>query len=160
MNSVTSKKNKAAELPLGFGTAANNSTCTSPRCNRLSGLTAFAGFAPRLELHHDDDGLRFRASSADSFFEKLAQQKVLQVKSAADSPQTLLLGKRAAMAFGNDLSSLPSKEQGKPFETVYASEGSLLIIVFSGVPQCAQSETPQGCLKASSSGAGPTIAGG
>src|SRR5262249_25375612 len=36
------------------------------------------------------------------FFEKLAQQKVLQVQSAADPPKKLLLGERAVMADGND----------------------------------------------------------
>src|SRR5262249_2013727 len=67
------------------------------------------------------------------FFEKLAQQKVLQVQSAADPPKKLLLGERAIMADGNDYNLLLSKEQGKPVEAVYASEGSPLIIVPSGV---------------------------
>jgi len=68
-----------------------------------------------------------------SFFEKLAQQKVLQVQSAADPPKKLLLGERAVMADGNDYNLLLSKEQGQPVEVVYASEGSPLIIVPSGV---------------------------
>ena len=68
-----------------------------------------------------------------SFFEKLAQQKVLQVQSAADPPKKLLLGERAVMADGNDYNLLLLKEQGKPVEVVYASEGSPLIIVPSGV---------------------------
>jgi iron(III) transport system substrate-binding protein len=67
------------------------------------------------------------------FFEKLAQQKVLQVQSAADPPKKLLLGERAVMADGNDYNLLLLKEQGKPVEAVYASEGSPLIIVPSGV---------------------------
>jgi iron(III) transport system substrate-binding protein len=67
------------------------------------------------------------------FFEKLAQQKVLQVQSAADPPKKLLLGERAVMADGNDYNLLLLKEQGKPVEVVYASEGSPLIIVPSGV---------------------------
>ena len=76
-----------------------------------------------------------------SFFEKLAQQKVLQVQSAADPPKKLLLGERAVMADGNDYNLLLLKEQGKPVEVVYASEGSPLIIVPSGVFQeRAQSE--------------------
>ena len=37
-----------------------------------------------------------------SYFEKLAQQRVLQVQSAADPPKKLLLGERAVMADGND----------------------------------------------------------
>jgi len=68
-----------------------------------------------------------------SYFEKLAQQKVLQVQSAADPPRKLLLGERAVMADGNDYNLLLLKEQGKSVEVVYASEGSPLIIVPSGV---------------------------
>jgi iron(III) transport system substrate-binding protein len=67
------------------------------------------------------------------YFEKLAQQKVLQVQSAADPPKKLLLGERAVMADGNDYNLLLLKDQGKPVEVVYASEGSPLIIVPSGV---------------------------
>src|SRR6201997_1462552 len=67
------------------------------------------------------------------FFEKLAQQKILQVQSAADPPKKLLLGERAVMADGNDYNLALLKEQGKPVEVVYASEGSPLIIVPSGV---------------------------
>ena len=68
-----------------------------------------------------------------SYFEKLAQQKVLQVQSAADPPKKLLLGERAVMADGNDYSLQLLKGQGQPVEVVYASEGSPLIIVPSGV---------------------------
>jgi len=67
------------------------------------------------------------------YFEKLAQQKVLQVQSAADPPKKLLLGERAVMADGNDYNLLLLKDQGKPVEVVYAAEGSPLIIVPSGV---------------------------
>jgi iron(III) transport system substrate-binding protein len=67
------------------------------------------------------------------FFEKLAQQKVLQVQSAADPPKKLILGERAVMADGNDYNLVLLKEQGKPVEVVYASEGAPLIIVPSGV---------------------------
>jgi len=68
-----------------------------------------------------------------SYFERLAQQKVLQVQSAADPPKKLLLGERAIMADGNDYNLLLLKDLGKPVEAVYASEGSPLIIVPSGV---------------------------
>jgi iron(III) transport system substrate-binding protein len=67
------------------------------------------------------------------YFEKLAQQKVLQVQSAADPPKKLLLGERSVMADGNDYNLSLMKDQGKPVEIVYASEGSPLIIVPSGV---------------------------
>jgi iron(III) transport system substrate-binding protein len=68
-----------------------------------------------------------------SYFEKLAQQKVMQVQSAADPPKKLLVGERAVMADGNDYNLLLLKEQGKPVEVVYATEGSPLIIVPSGI---------------------------
>src|ERR1700761_4716158 len=67
------------------------------------------------------------------FFEKLAQQKILQVQSAADPPKKLLLGERAVMADGNDYNLFVLKEQGQPVEVVYASEGSPLIIVPTGI---------------------------
>ena len=68
-----------------------------------------------------------------SYFERLAQQKILQVQSAADPPKKLLLGERAVMADGNDYNLLLLKDQGKPVEVVYATEGAPLIIVPSGV---------------------------
>jgi iron(III) transport system substrate-binding protein len=43
------------------------------------------------------------------------------------------LGERAVMADGNDYNLLLLKDQGKPVEVVYASEGAPLIIVPSGV---------------------------
>ena len=69
------------------------------------------------------------------YLEKLAQQKVMQVQSAADPPKKILLGERAVMADGNDYNLLLLKDQGKPVEVVYATEGSPLIIVPSGVFQ-------------------------
>jgi len=68
-----------------------------------------------------------------SYFEKLAQQKVMQVQSAADPPKKILLGERAVMADGNDYNLVLLKDQGKPVEVVYPLEGSPLIIVPSGV---------------------------
>ncbi len=67
------------------------------------------------------------------YFETLAKQKILQVQSAADPPKKLLLGERAVMADGNDYNLQLLKDQGKPVEAVYASEGAPLIIVPSGV---------------------------
>ena len=67
------------------------------------------------------------------YLEKLAQQKVMQVQSAADPPKKILLGERAIMADGNDYNLLLLKNQGKPVESVYPTEGSPLIIVPSGV---------------------------
>jgi iron(III) transport system substrate-binding protein len=67
------------------------------------------------------------------YLEKLAQQKVLQVQSAADPPKKILLGERAVMADGNDYNLVLLKDDGKPVQAVYATEGSPLIIVPSGV---------------------------
>ena len=67
------------------------------------------------------------------YFEKLAQQKIMQVQSAADPPKKILLGERAVMADGNDYNLVLLKDQGKPVEVVYPAEGSPLIIVPSGV---------------------------
>ena len=68
-----------------------------------------------------------------SYLEKLAQQKVMQVQSAADPPKKILLGERAVMADGNDYNLVLLKDQGKPVEAVFPTEGSPLIIVPSGV---------------------------
>ncbi|MCP4621205.1 MAG: extracellular solute-binding protein [Bradyrhizobium sp.] len=67
------------------------------------------------------------------FFEKLAQQKVMQVQSAADPPKKILLGERAVMADGNDYNLVLANDQGKPVQVVYPAEGSPLIIVCSGI---------------------------
>jgi iron(III) transport system substrate-binding protein len=67
------------------------------------------------------------------YLEKLAQQKVMQVQSAADPPKKILLGERAVMADGNDYNLVLLKDEGKPVQAVYATEGSPLIIVPSGV---------------------------
>jgi iron(III) transport system substrate-binding protein len=68
-----------------------------------------------------------------SYFEKLAQQKVMQVQSAADPPKKVAIGERAVMADGNDYSLVLLKDQGQPVEVVNAVEGSPLIPVPSGV---------------------------
>ena len=68
-----------------------------------------------------------------SFFEKLAQQKVMQVQSAADPPKKIMVGERAVMADGNDYNLVLFKDQGQPVEIVFASEGSPLITVPSGI---------------------------
>jgi iron(III) transport system substrate-binding protein len=68
-----------------------------------------------------------------SYLEKLAQQKVMQVQSAADPPKKILLGERAIMADGNDYNLVLLKDQGKAVEVVYPTEGAPLIIVPSGI---------------------------
>ena len=68
-----------------------------------------------------------------SYFEKLSQQKVMQVQSSADPPKKLALGERAVMADGNEYNLVQLKEKGEPVEIVYASEGTPIIIGPSGV---------------------------
>jgi iron(III) transport system substrate-binding protein len=68
-----------------------------------------------------------------SYFEKLAQQKIMQVQSAAEPPKKVAIGERAVQADGNDYSLVLHRAQGQPVEVVYASEGAPLIIVPSGV---------------------------
>ncbi len=72
------------------------------------------------------------------YFEKLAQQNVMQIQSASDPPKRLALGERAVQADGVEYLVLKGKESGQPIEPVYASEGSPLIIgpnaMFKGAP--------------------------
>jgi iron(III) transport system substrate-binding protein len=63
-----------------------------------------------------------------SFFEKLAQQKVMQMQSATDPPKKLALGERAVMADGGEYVALGLKEKGDPIEIVYPAEGTPLIV--------------------------------
>jgi iron(III) transport system substrate-binding protein len=73
-----------------------------------------------------------------SYFEKLAQQKIMQVQSATDPPKKLALGERAIMADGGEYVALQLKEKGDPIEIVYPTEGTPLIVgpnaVFKNAP--------------------------
>ena len=73
-----------------------------------------------------------------SYFEKLAQQNVMQVQSSADPPKKLELGERAVMVDGNEYNMFQLKEGGKPVEIVYPTEGTPLIVgpnaVFKAAP--------------------------
>src|SRR5215813_5957053 len=62
------------------------------------------------------------------YYEKLAQQRVLQVQSASDPPKKLALGERAVMADGIEYGMFQLKESGKPVEIIYPTEGTPLII--------------------------------
>jgi iron(III) transport system substrate-binding protein len=63
-----------------------------------------------------------------SYFEKLAQQKIMQLQSASDPPKKLALGERALMADGIEYGMFQLKERGQPVEVIYAAEGTPLII--------------------------------
>ena len=67
------------------------------------------------------------------YFEKLAQQKVLQLQSASDPPKKLALGERAVMADGIEYGIFQLKEKGQPVEAIYPAEGTPLIIGPNGV---------------------------
>jgi len=62
------------------------------------------------------------------YFEKLAQQRVLQVQSASDPPKKLALGERAVMADGIEYGMFQLKESGKPVDIIYPTEGTPLIV--------------------------------
>ena len=67
------------------------------------------------------------------FLEKLAQQKVMQLQSAADPPKKIAIGERAVMADGNDYSLEVAKLNKQPVEVVHPTEGSPVIPVPSGI---------------------------
>ena len=67
------------------------------------------------------------------YFEKLAQQNVMQLQSAAEPPRKIALGERAIQADGNDYSLALYKDQGRPVQVVYATEGTPQIIVETGL---------------------------
>ena len=67
------------------------------------------------------------------FFERLARQGVMQVQSMTDPPKKLALGERAVMSDGAEYVLLLLKEDGKPVEPVYATEGTPLINGPNGV---------------------------
>jgi iron(III) transport system substrate-binding protein len=67
------------------------------------------------------------------FFEKLAEQKILQVQSAAEPPKKIHAGERAVMVDGNDYNLALLKEKDQPVETIYPTEGTPLIIVKCGI---------------------------
>ena len=67
------------------------------------------------------------------YLEKLAQQSVMQVQSASDTPKKISLGERAVQADGNEYNLILLKEQGQPVEPVYASEGTPQIVGPNGI---------------------------
>ena len=68
-----------------------------------------------------------------SYFERLAQQRVMQLQSASDPPKKLELGERAVTGDGGDYLLVTMKEKGAPVEVVYPAEGAPLIPVPSAV---------------------------
>jgi len=68
-----------------------------------------------------------------TFFEKLAQQRVMQVQSATDPPNKVVAGERPIMSDGTEYNALLLKASGAPIEIVYPAEGTPLVIGPSGV---------------------------
>jgi iron(III) transport system substrate-binding protein len=62
------------------------------------------------------------------YFEKLAQQKVMQVQSATEPSKKLSLGERAVAADGTEYNLIQLKEKGQPIEIVYPAEGTPLVV--------------------------------
>ena len=60
------------------------------------------------------------------YFEKLAQQRVMQVQSATDTPKKISLGERAVMVDGAGYLVIRNKEENQPVEIVYPEEGTPL----------------------------------
>jgi iron(III) transport system substrate-binding protein len=58
------------------------------------------------------------------YFEKLAQQRVMQVQSAVEPPKKVLLGERAVAFESVEYLLLLMKEAGDPVEIVYPAEGT------------------------------------
>ncbi len=71
------------------------------------------------------------------YFEKLAQQRIMQVQSASDPPKKLALGERAIMADGIEYGIFQLKERGQPVEPIYPVEGSPLIVGPNGIMKSA-----------------------
>ena len=67
------------------------------------------------------------------YLEKMAQQKVMQLQSAADPPKKIAIGERAIMADGNDYSLEVAKLNKQPVEVVNPAEGSPVIPVPCGI---------------------------
>src|SRR5215469_16461428 len=74
-----------------------------------------------------------------SYFERLAQQKVVQVQSSRDPPNRLARGESAVQADGTHSELLLLRERGAPVEIVYAGEGTPLIVAPSAVFKTAPS---------------------
>ena len=68
-----------------------------------------------------------------TYLEKLAQQQLLQIQSATDTPKKVVLGERPVMADGNKSNVLLLKEAGQPIEVVYPAEGTPSIVQPSAI---------------------------
>ena len=67
------------------------------------------------------------------YFEKLAQQNVMQLQSSADPPKKLALGERAVRRTATNTMSSRSRNPAGPVEPVYATEGTPIVIGPNGI---------------------------
>jgi iron(III) transport system substrate-binding protein len=74
-----------------------------------------------------------------SYFERLARQQVVQVRSASEPPNRLAAGASAVAADGASSALTLLKEQGAPVEPVYPAEGTPIAIAPSAVFRSAPS---------------------
>jgi iron(III) transport system substrate-binding protein len=71
------------------------------------------------------------------YFQRLAQQKVMQVQSATDPPKKLALGERPIMADGSEYVMFDLQAAGNPVAIVYPAEGTPLIVGSAAVMKAA-----------------------
>ncbi len=98
------------------------------------------------------------------FFEKLGQQRVMQVQSSTDPPKKLERGERSIMADGNEYNLFMIKEAGGPIEVVYAEEGTPITIGHGALLARApnptrRSSSTSSCTRRRRSSSCPTWAG-
>ena len=68
-----------------------------------------------------------------TYFEKLGQQKVMQVQSSTEPPKKLAQGERPIMADGNEYNVFLLKESGVPIEPIYATDGTPVVVGNAGM---------------------------
>ncbi|WP_342362820.1 ABC transporter substrate-binding protein [Terrarubrum flagellatum] len=62
------------------------------------------------------------------YFEKLGQQRVMQVQSSTEPPKKLAQGERSIQADGNEYNMFILKETGVPVEVIYPTEGTVITV--------------------------------
>src|SRR5215472_12039457 len=94
------------------------------------------------------------------FFQKLGQQRVMQVQSAAEPPKKVAQGERPIAADGGEYFMLQIRDQGGAIEPVYPSEGTPSIpggaAVIVDAPHPSSSV---GCCRATANNCSSTRAG-
>ncbi len=79
------------------------------------------------------DTFALREALGWPYFEKLGQQKIMQVQSSTEPPKKLAMGERPVMADGNEYNIFILRESGAPVAPVYATDGTPVIIGNAGI---------------------------